>query len=206
MNLHRKNTGSCRTIDCVGTYVPEAFINGPLARYVKLRVAHAPGMPGTFSSPPWVSDPGMRHGTCVTHVPWCMPGSLTIDFFLIRWRGKRSRHSRRMRNAQIYVSGKRSMAGSSYTPQIMWDVIISPCLRYLLLAHRPSCHINPQELAIWPQQKSTANPCVGIFNGIYCTINPQLIRIKLWFYTWFFTCELFINRSALMKRMVIYRE
>ena len=25
--------------------------NGPLARYTKLRVAHAPGMPGTFSSP-----------------------------------------------------------------------------------------------------------------------------------------------------------
>ena len=24
-----------------------------------------------------VSDPGMHHGTCVTHVLWCMPGSLT---------------------------------------------------------------------------------------------------------------------------------
>ena len=24
-----------------------------------------------------VSDLGMRHGTCVTHVPWCMSGSLT---------------------------------------------------------------------------------------------------------------------------------
>ena len=24
-----------------------------------------------------VSDPGMHHGTCVTHVPWCMSGSLT---------------------------------------------------------------------------------------------------------------------------------
>ena len=24
-----------------------------------------------------VSDPGMHHSTCVTHVPWCMPGSLT---------------------------------------------------------------------------------------------------------------------------------
>ena len=23
------------------------------------------------------SDPGMHHGTCVTHVPWCMSGSLT---------------------------------------------------------------------------------------------------------------------------------
>ena len=26
---------------------------------------------------PSVSDPGMHHGTCVTHVPWCMSGSLT---------------------------------------------------------------------------------------------------------------------------------
>ena len=26
---------------------------------------------------PLVSDPGMHHGTCVTHVPWCMPGSPT---------------------------------------------------------------------------------------------------------------------------------
>ena len=24
-----------------------------------------------------VSDPGMHHGTCVNHVPWCMSGSLT---------------------------------------------------------------------------------------------------------------------------------
>ena len=23
-----------------------------------------------------ISDPGMHHGTCVTHVPWCMSGSL----------------------------------------------------------------------------------------------------------------------------------
>ena len=26
---------------------------------------------------PLVSDPGMHHGTCVTHVPWCISGSLT---------------------------------------------------------------------------------------------------------------------------------
>ena len=28
---------------------------------------------------PLVSDPGMHHGTCVTHVLWCMSGSLTRD-------------------------------------------------------------------------------------------------------------------------------
>ena len=26
---------------------------------------------------PLVCDPGMHHGTCVTHMPWCMSGSLT---------------------------------------------------------------------------------------------------------------------------------
>ena len=60
------------------------WVNGPLARYVKLQVAHAPGMPGTFSPPAWVNDPDMHHGTCVTHVPWCMPGSLTCGFL---WSG-----------------------------------------------------------------------------------------------------------------------
>ena len=85
------------------------FCYGPLTRYVKLGVAHAPWMPGTFSPPPRVSDPDMHHGTCVTHVLWCMPGSLTSGFPWSRWRGKRSRHSRCMRNPQFYIFGKRSM-------------------------------------------------------------------------------------------------
>ena len=45
--------------------------HGPLARYARLRVVHAPGLPGTFSPAPRVSDPDMHHGTC----------SLTSDFF-----------------------------------------------------------------------------------------------------------------------------
>ena len=54
----------------------------------KVADAHAPGIPGTFSLPPRVNDPDMHHGTCVTHVPWCMPGSLTSGFLWRRWRGK----------------------------------------------------------------------------------------------------------------------
>ena len=73
----------------------------------KIAGAHAPGMPGTFSPPPRVSDPDIHHGTCVTHVPWCMPGSLISGFLWSRRRGKRSWHSRHMRNLQFYVSGKR---------------------------------------------------------------------------------------------------
>ena len=76
-------------------------LNGPLARCVKLLVAHAPGMPGIFLPPPRVCDPDM------THVPWCMLGSLTRGFLWSRWRGKRSHHSRRMRKPQFYVSRKR---------------------------------------------------------------------------------------------------
>ena len=81
--------------------------HGSLTRYPKLRVAHALGMPGTLSPPPWVSDPNMHHGTCVTHVPWCMLGSLTCGFLWSRWRGKRSWNSWHMRNLQFCVSGKR---------------------------------------------------------------------------------------------------
>ena len=92
------------------TWVVNGSANGPLTRYGKLRVAHALGMPGTFSPPPGVSDSDMQHGTCVTHVPCCMSGSLTNGFLWSRWRGKRSRHSRRMRNPQFYVSDKRPMA------------------------------------------------------------------------------------------------
>ena len=68
-------------------------------------------MPEAFSPPPRFSDPDMHHGTCITHVPWCMPGSLTSGFLWSRLWGKRSRHSRRMRNPRFCVSGKRPMAG-----------------------------------------------------------------------------------------------
>ena len=81
--------------------------HGPLDRYMKLRVAHAPGMPITFSPTLRLSDSNMHHGTCVTHVPWCMTGSLTSGFLWSWWRGNRSRHSRRVRNPKFYVSGKR---------------------------------------------------------------------------------------------------
>ena len=63
---------------------------------------------GNVSPSPRVSDPDMHYGTCVTRVPWCMPGSLTSSFLWSQWQGKRSRHSQRMHNPQFYVSGKRS--------------------------------------------------------------------------------------------------
>ena len=62
----------------------------------------------------------MRHGTCVTHVPWCMPGSLISGFLWSCWRGKRSRRSRRMRNPQFYVSGKSPMF---IQVQVLWAAL-----------------------------------------------------------------------------------
>ena len=81
------------------------------------------GMPETFSPPSRFNDPDMYHGTCVTHVPWCMPGSLTSGCLWSWWRRKRSWHSLRMRNLNFYVSGKRP---------ICWGVIL--CWRKLLLS------------------------------------------------------------------------
>ena len=124
--------------------------HGPLARYVKWQVAHALGMPGTFSPPPRVSDPDMHHGTCVTHLPRYMPGLLTRGFLWSRWRGIRFSAFPAHARPAIFLSGKRPMVQhievmvawyhcnhswgvlcqkqvsravtSNYIPQIMWDV------------------------------------------------------------------------------------
>ena len=80
----------------------------------KIAGAHAPGMPGTFSPSPQVSDPDMHHGTCVTHVPWCMPGSLTIGFLWNRRRGKTFPAFPAHAQPAIYVSGKRPMEWYSW--------------------------------------------------------------------------------------------
>ena len=99
--------------------------HGPLTRHAKLRVAHAPRMPGSCSPPSRVSDPDMHHGTCVTHVPWCMSESLISGFLWSQSRGKSSRHSRRMRNPQFYASGKRPMALLTWRYKRQWNVALN---------------------------------------------------------------------------------
>ena len=66
------------------------YARGPLARYLKLGVAHAPGIPGTILPPPRVTIP-----TCTTARAW----RTCRDAY-------RGRHSQRMRNTQFYSSGK----------------------------------------------------------------------------------------------------
>ena len=87
-------------------YPSEVCQHGPLTRYVKSRVAHAPGRPGTFFPPPNSKETTrsrsrhasrhVRHARVVMHAGIANP----------LWRGKRSRHFRGMRNPQFYVSGK----------------------------------------------------------------------------------------------------
>ena len=48
-------------------------------------------------------------------------GWQTDGFLWSRWRGKRSRHSRRMRNPQFYVSGKRPM---DWTKNYLWFICV----------------------------------------------------------------------------------
>ena len=90
-------------------YLTDSLPAAPWTSYQirKLPVAHAPGMPGTFSPPPTSKQTAsyrsrhasrhVRHARAVMHVgianPW--------------WWGKRPRHSRRMRNPQFCLSGKR---------------------------------------------------------------------------------------------------
>ena len=104
------------TPEILQSVLKPSYISSPWvsSRHVKLQVAHAPGMPGTFSPSLRVSDPDRLHGTCMTLVSWCMPGSLTSGFLRRRWRVKHSRHSRRMCNPQFYVSGKRSVQNAQY--------------------------------------------------------------------------------------------
>ena len=68
------------------------------------------GNAGNVFPAPRVSDPDMHHGTCMMHMPFCMPGSLTSSFLCSQLWRKHSLHSRRMCNPQFCVSGKRPIA------------------------------------------------------------------------------------------------
>ena len=94
---------------CKASFVPPVLSQWASCQRSKIAGCACAGNIVTFSSPPPVSDPHMHHGTGLRPVPWCMPGSLTSGYLWNRRWGKCSRHSRRMRNPQFYVSGKRPM-------------------------------------------------------------------------------------------------
>ena len=107
-----------RTFQCLLS--GQARLSRAWASYQMRKIAHVPGCRERFPPPSQVGDPDMHHGTCVTHVPWCMPGSLTSGFLWSRWRGKRSLHSRRMRNPHFHVSGKKPIVPEMMTTFMYW--------------------------------------------------------------------------------------
>ena len=87
--------------------------HGPLTRYVKCRDAHGPGIPGTFFPPPTSKEFASlrsRHASRHVNVGMANP----------RWRGKRSRHSRRIHNPQFTVFGKRPITQCHKVTQKSW--------------------------------------------------------------------------------------
>ena len=77
---------------------------------------------------PLISDPGMHHGTCVTHVPWCMSGSLT------RGGGKTFPAFPAHAHPRFDVSGKRPIAARNKSAQS-----ISICGDHYLAWSAPNC-------------------------------------------------------------------
>ena len=113
----------------------------------------------------------MHHGTCVTcvtHVPWCMPRSLTSGFLWSQWRVKRSQHSRRMRNAQFYVTGKRPIVMTVRLPTMGWVACVSAAVESMSvpLQKNPESPINL--LLLWGNKESS-------IQGAQCLIWSNLI-------------------------------
>ena len=63
-----------------------------------------------FQKKPPVNDPDMHQGTCVTHVPWCMSGSLTCGD------GEKVPLFPAHAHPQFCVSGKRPMVADTMVP------------------------------------------------------------------------------------------
>ena len=83
--------------------------HGPLIRYVKLRVAHAPGMPGTFYPPPTLKETTSKRYQHVWRHVRPTHAMVHVGIASLWWRGKRSQLSRRVGNPKFYASGKRPM-------------------------------------------------------------------------------------------------
>ena len=124
----------------------------PLSRHAKLWVAHASGMPGTFSPPPtsketasWWSRHASRHerhARAAMHVGIANP----------QWSGKRSWHSWRICIPQFYVSGKRPMAcHSTILPTGQWGDVSAAhsIVHYLWIRVDIYTGIRPQCLHMW---------------------------------------------------------
>ena len=141
---------------------------GPFIRYVKLRVAHAPGMPGTFSPSPTSKETAslrfrhasrhVRHACAVMHAGIANP----------QWRGKRSRRSRHMRNPQFYVSGKRPM--NEWQHYMTSERVIYRWNEWIHL----TCHYHSHGiLYINPYPDGVAIECLWSVDGVHYFHRPE---------------------------------
>ena len=136
-------------------------------------------MPVTFSPPPRISDSDMHHGTCVTHVPWCMSGSLTSGFLWSQWRGKRSQHSRRMRNRQFYVSGKRPIVCLIMTNIPLERHLIVCIVMYLCHWHLNECNLCSWITTSYPPMINTHINHTSRRTYLFISVFKWIIRIIL---------------------------
>ena len=107
-----------------------------------------------------------------------MPGSLTSSFPWSRWRGKRSQHSRRMRNPQFCVSGKKPINYDVNRLSAGWSllhwlwvtalcdiyVIYEWCMSHLHQSGLDSNTTNPPRRKL-PTIWRPADPSGTLFNG-----------------------------------------
>ena len=127
-----------------------------------------------LQSKPLVSDLGMHHGSCVTHVSYCLSESLTAEG------GKRSRHSRRMRNPQRYVSGKRFISCISVLgtkSQCFWYICIYIYNRWQNMMI-PPLKIMQKYGKVDYYEKGRQVWCLILhLNAVYTKISIPLIRV-----------------------------
>ena len=82
-----------------------SLFHGPLTRYLKSKIAHTGNAGVTFSSPPPLKETASQRSR---HEPRHVRDAhavMNVGIANPRWAGKRSRHSRRMRNSEFWVSG-----------------------------------------------------------------------------------------------------
>ena len=124
---------------------------------------------------PRVSDPSMNYGTCVTHVPWCMSGSLTrgggeyIPGIPGAWA-----------NTQFYVSGKGLMQTKVCSSWLHRLCFAQFCLTRLNDSVLPSTRIGRIVQWMYDNWHSWSLSPLLIFEMPQCfTKSPQLVWITL---------------------------
>ena len=125
-------------------------------------------MPGTFSPPPNVKETAgqrsqhasrhVRHARAVTHAGIANP----------RWRGKRSRHSQRMRNPHFYVSGKRPIVEYVKCVYVVLTKLI--CYVRWYMEYHVFCVVIADGHCDWPTTSASNRDA-------HCTLTTAIVKL-----------------------------